>query len=64
MEALEDQDWVASRLKKSKATLKSWRASGQGPAFLRVGRHVRYRPSDVEAWLERQRVQASMGDAA
>ncbi|WP_082557043.1 AlpA family transcriptional regulator [Modestobacter sp. Leaf380] len=35
----------------SESTLRRWRALGEGPAFVRVGRQVRYRPSDVEEWL-------------
>jgi hypothetical protein len=31
-------------------TLKRWRRTGDGPRFLRVGRHIRYRLTDVEAW--------------
>jgi predicted DNA-binding transcriptional regulator AlpA len=27
-------------------------ARGEGPRFVRIGRSVRYRPEDVEAWLE------------
>ena len=33
------------------ATLYSWRYHGRGPAAVRVGRHLRYRLSDVDAWL-------------
>jgi excisionase family DNA binding protein len=33
------------------ATLYSWRYHGKGPAAVRVGRHLRYRSSDVNAWL-------------
>ena len=32
-------------------TLYGWRHRGCGPASYRVGRHVRYRRSSVEAWL-------------
>jgi len=35
-------------------TLANWRYLGRGPAFLRVGRHVRYRTADVAAWVESQ----------
>ena len=35
-------------------TLANWRYLGRGPAFLRVGRHVRYRAADVTAWVESQ----------
>jgi excisionase family DNA binding protein len=33
------------------ATLYQWRSKGYGPVGLRVGKHVRYRPADVERWL-------------
>ncbi len=32
-----------------------WREHGAGPPGFRVGRHVRYAPEDVAAWLDRQR---------
>ena len=32
-------------------TLANWRYQGRGPAFVRVGRHVRYRAEDVGEWL-------------
>jgi excisionase family DNA binding protein len=35
-------------------TLYQWRHRGEGPPGYRVGRHVRYRRSEVEAWLETQ----------
>ena len=35
-------------------TLYGWRHRGEGPQGYRVGRHVRYRPSTVNAWLEDQ----------
>jgi hypothetical protein len=37
-------------------TLAEWRSRGIGPRYLKVGRHVRYRWSDVEAWLASQQV--------
>ena len=33
-------------------TLYGWRHRGEGPQGYRIGRHVRYRRSTVEAWLE------------
>jgi predicted DNA-binding transcriptional regulator AlpA len=36
------------------ATLYQWRYKGIGPKGRRVGRHLRYKPSDVRAWIERQ----------
>jgi excisionase family DNA binding protein len=35
-------------------TLYQWRHRGEGPPGYRIGRHVRYRRGDVEAWLETQ----------
>lgn len=36
------------------ATLYQWRHKGKGPKSRRVGRHLRYKPEDVRAWIERQ----------
>ncbi|MFZ0013294.1 MAG: helix-turn-helix domain-containing protein [Acidimicrobiia bacterium] len=36
------------------ATLHQWRYRREGPPGFRVGRHVRYRRSDVDDWIERQ----------
>lgn len=35
-------------------TIYAWRYRGQGPRGLRVGRHVRFRWSDVEDWVTQQ----------
>ncbi|MCU1685337.1 MAG: Helix-turn-helix domain protein [Amycolatopsis sp.] len=35
-------------------TLYRWRTNGYGPAGRRIGKHVRYRPEDVDAWVEQQ----------
>ena len=35
-------------------TLYQWRTRRLGPRAFRVGRHLRYDPADVRAWLERQ----------
>jgi excisionase family DNA binding protein len=45
-------DEVAGQLGVPVATLANWRSGGVGPVYLRVGRHVRYRPADLEAWLD------------
>jgi hypothetical protein len=31
-------------------TLERWRAEGRGPQFVRIGRHVRYRKIDIQAF--------------
>jgi predicted DNA-binding transcriptional regulator AlpA len=35
-------------------TLTQWRYHGLGPRYHKVGKHVRYRWSEVEAWLDDQ----------
>lgn len=35
-------------------TLYAWRYRGLGPAGFRVGRHVRYRLTDIEEWISAQ----------
>jgi excisionase family DNA binding protein len=37
-----------------KGTLYQWRSKGYGPDGIRVGKYVRYRPDDVDAWIEQQ----------
>jgi excisionase family DNA binding protein len=37
------------------ATVYRWRSRREGPCGIRVGRHVRYRVTDVERWLDDQR---------
>lgn len=36
----------------ARATLKKWRATGDGPPYVRVGSKIVYRPADLDAWLE------------
>lgn len=36
------------------STIYSWRYQGSGPTGLKVGRHLRFRPEDVETWLKEQ----------
>ncbi len=44
---------AAKRLGIRPNTLAHWRLNGKGPRFLKVGRmHVRYRPEDIERWIE------------
>lgn len=45
---------VADYLGVPVTTLYQWRYRGKGPPGLRVGRHVRYRRSDVDDWVENQ----------
>lgn len=35
-----------------KTTLEAWRSRGEGPQFVKLGRAVRYRRPDLDAWIE------------
>jgi excisionase family DNA binding protein len=35
-----------------KSTLYQWRNRGIGPPSFKAGRHVRFRRTDVEAWID------------
>ena len=43
---------VSDYLKISVRSLDAWRYRRTGPAFIHVGRHVRYRQSAVEAFID------------
>lgn len=45
---------VSDYLKIPVSTLYRWRYTGKGPRAIPVGRHLRWRPEDVERWLEEQ----------
>jgi len=45
---------VADLLRKPVATLRWWRHVGTGPHSFKIGRDVRYRLSDVRAWIDQQ----------
>lgn len=44
---------VAEYLAVPVRTIYAWRSRGEGPVGIRVGRHIRYRRSAVEDFLER-----------
>ncbi|MEV0283513.1 helix-turn-helix domain-containing protein [Kribbella sp. NPDC050820] len=46
-----DVDQVAAYLNIPKRTLYRWRTLGYGPPGKRVGRHLRYRASEVISWF-------------
>jgi hypothetical protein len=43
----------------SVSTLNKLRCSGGGPAFLKLGRAVRYKPVDLKDWLDSRRVMST-----
>ncbi len=56
---------AAARLRANARTLERWRKQGTGPAYVKVGRGVRYRADDLDAFVERQtRTHTGRGTAA
>lgn len=47
---------AAKLLNLSVRTLQAWRLRGDGPAFVRAGRAIRYRRSDLIAWINENTV--------
>lgn len=41
---------LAERVGVGITTIYRWNSHGGGPAYLKIGRHVRYRLVDVERW--------------
>lgn len=54
MYALLNTPDLATELGVSKPTIISWRRNSCGPDFIRVGRLIRYRQSDIDRWLQEQ----------
>lgn len=46
-----DELQAAKLLNLSTRTLQAWRVSGAGPPFVRAGRAIRYRHSDLLSWI-------------
>ncbi len=40
-------------------TLQAWRSRGRGPAFVKIGRLVRYRGADVKQWINSRTVRST-----
>ena len=51
------EQMLATEMGVSRRTLQGWRQKGIGPPFLRLakGRLIRYRQSDIMAWLDQQK---------
>lgn len=45
---------AAKVLRLGTATLWRWRKQGRGPAVVRMGHKIYYRPADLERWVEEQ----------
>ena len=55
---------LADKLGLPLASIYNFNYRGTGPRRIRVGRHVRYRRVDVEAWIERQYTDRPTADGA
>jgi excisionase family DNA binding protein len=51
---LKTTDELAKKLKIKPKTLSEWLSAGKGPPFIRLGKVIRYRESDIKAWLDSQ----------
>lgn len=60
---LMDQRELANYLGKSTAWCERARWAGEGPRYVKLGRHVRYRADDVLAWLEQNATDSREGAA-
>ncbi len=54
IEPLWDVDDVSAYLRVPVETLYLWRKKRTGPRASRVGKHLRYDPADVVAWVKSQ----------
>jgi predicted DNA-binding transcriptional regulator AlpA len=52
LETLIDENEIARIFGRPVSTLQKDRVEKRGPPYIKIGRHVRYRPSDVKAWLD------------
>jgi len=46
-----DEHHAAPYIGFSAAALRAWRRQGRGPAYIQVGRSIRYRLNDLDSWL-------------
>lgn len=42
---------LSAQLHASLASVRRWRLLGRGPRFVKLGSLVRYRPEDIEDWI-------------
>lgn len=50
------QEELADMLEVTRETLREWRRLKQGPDYVRVGKSVFYRESDIHDWMKRNAV--------
>ena len=54
LEPLIDVHELAAYLDVPVKTLYAWRYRREGPPAFRVGRHLRYRRSDIQRWIQQR----------
>ena len=54
-----DTDGAALRLGLAASTLEKLRVTGGGPAYLKLGRRVRYEAADLDAWKAARRTHST-----
>lgn len=52
---------TAKYLQCSTQRIEIWRHHGEGPPYIKLGRMVRYRKSDLDEWIESHKVDANEG---
>ena len=62
VDRLFDERAAANVLSCSVALLRKWRLFDEGPAYCKIGRLVRYRQSDIDAFLDSHRVATGGGE--
>ena len=50
-----EADIVSKILGISKSTLSKWRITGQSPPYLKIGKKILFRQSDLDKWLDCRR---------
>lgn len=56
---LADPTELSAYIRVPVTTLYQWHHRGVGPPVLKIGRHLRYRWSDIDKWLDAQNSEAA-----
>ena len=54
---------AATYLRLSKPTLERLRLTGEGPPYAKLGKAVRYRRADLDAWLASRLIRSTSAEA-